>query len=529
MIQLEADAATEVVIGPFVDEIDAVTPITGITNWDSTASVQLIKESGAQGGVSKTDLEGSTNMNPGGSGDYEIQEIADGYYRMKLPAGAVDTEGRLRITFHDVDRYLPMTFEGLVVSANVYQSLVKGTATLTALATIQNRMGAWTGSGINTVLGAFQALFRKSGIAAPTDIGGTFSPATDSVEAIKDRLEEGLGSGFATASNSLAALSVAVAAVGAPGSSSAGGGVGSPTTSTARAGGFLARMFRIIRKACDQPNINAKYADSDLLDLLEQNCHEFWTELRLVAQDVALVRMDMAVVVDRQEYFLPPSVGEITRLHLVDAATDLSMGDAIPLGRYNPRGTGWTVEGNILRLGRKPKDNETLRLEYVPSGDIRPHEGKGDVQSGGLTFLMNPTELLAGTMDTRPNAYAGYVLRVFGDDSPQTVTERTVRASSKYMLTVAPIMTLPVGRTYEMVPCFWRHVEAALGLKATLRILSQEGDSKRYGMIEKEYAKAMRTARLSHLNRQSRRASHMEGDAPENSRYGRRLPFGIGG
>jgi hypothetical protein len=529
MIRLEADAATEVVIGPFVDETDAVTPITGIINWDSTTSVNLIKESGAQGGVSVTALEGGTNMDPGGAGDYEIQEINDGYYRMKLPASAVDTEGRLRLTFRDDDRYLPMTFEAEVVAANVYQAMVKATASLTDLATIKNRLGGWAGSGINTVLGAFQALFRKSGISAPTDIGGTFNPTTDSVEALRDRLEEGLGSGFATASNSLVALTTAISAVGTAGSSSGGGGTGSPTTSTARAGGFLARMFRIIRKAVDQPNINAKYGDSDLLDLLEQNCHEFWTELRMVAQDAAMVRMDLAVVVDRQEYFLPPTVGEITRLHLVDATTDLSMGDAIPLGRYNPSGVGWSVEGNVLRLGRKPKAAETLRLEYVPSGDIRPHEGVGDVQSGGLTFLMDPTGLLTGTLDTRPNAYAGYVLRTFGDDDPQTVVERTVRASSKYMLTVAPIMTLPSGRNYELVPCFWRHVEVALGLKASLRILSQEGDSKRYGMIEKEYAKSMRTARLSHLNRQSRRASHMEGDTPDNTRYGPRMPFGIRG
>lgn len=48
------------------------------------------------------------------------------------------------------------------------------------------RLGAWTGSGVNTVLGAFKALLSKTA-TVPSDIGGTFDPATDSTEAIRDR------------------------------------------------------------------------------------------------------------------------------------------------------------------------------------------------------------------------------------------------------------------------------------------------------------------------------------------------------
>lgn len=56
----------------------------------------------------------------------------------------------------------------------------------TLLATIAGRLGSWTGSGVNTLLGAFQALLSKAA-AAPSDIGGTFDPATDSTEALRDR------------------------------------------------------------------------------------------------------------------------------------------------------------------------------------------------------------------------------------------------------------------------------------------------------------------------------------------------------
>lgn len=52
--------------------------------------------------------------------------------------------------------------------------------------TMLNRLGAWTGTGVNTILGAFKALLSKIA-SAPSDIGGTFAPTTDSVEALGEK------------------------------------------------------------------------------------------------------------------------------------------------------------------------------------------------------------------------------------------------------------------------------------------------------------------------------------------------------
>jgi hypothetical protein len=64
-------------------------------------------------------------------------------------------------------------------------------ATITAINTIvtalQNRVGAITGSGNNTILGMLRAIASKSA-ATPSDIGGTFSAATDSLEAQADNV-----------------------------------------------------------------------------------------------------------------------------------------------------------------------------------------------------------------------------------------------------------------------------------------------------------------------------------------------------
>lgn len=89
------------------------------------------------------------------------------------------------------------------VSSRASQASVDGKPTLgqieasTVLAKEQSvsslldRLGAFTGSGANTVLGFFRALMRKdAGIATPTDVGGTYSNATDSIEAIRDRGDE---------------------------------------------------------------------------------------------------------------------------------------------------------------------------------------------------------------------------------------------------------------------------------------------------------------------------------------------------
>ena len=52
---------------------------------------------------------------------------------------------------------------------------------------ILGRIGAFAGSGVNTIFGFFKAAFKKDA-STPSDIGGTFSPATDSLEALQEEI-----------------------------------------------------------------------------------------------------------------------------------------------------------------------------------------------------------------------------------------------------------------------------------------------------------------------------------------------------
>lgn len=66
-----------------------------------------------------------------------------------------------------------------------YKADVSALATAANQTTILNRIGAITGAGVNTILGFFKALLNKAA-GTPSDIGGTFTPAADSTEAISE-------------------------------------------------------------------------------------------------------------------------------------------------------------------------------------------------------------------------------------------------------------------------------------------------------------------------------------------------------
>ena len=64
-------------------------------------------------------------------------------------------------------------------------TLANQTAMLANQTTILSRIGAFTGTGVNTILGFFRAIMSKIA-STPSDVGGTFSAADDSLETISE-------------------------------------------------------------------------------------------------------------------------------------------------------------------------------------------------------------------------------------------------------------------------------------------------------------------------------------------------------
>lgn len=80
-------------------------------------------------------------------------------------------------------------------NATAITAIQLGLATSANVTAVSNKLGAWSASGRNTVLGAIQALFRKdSDASVPSDVNanlgagvGVANNTTDSLEAIRDR------------------------------------------------------------------------------------------------------------------------------------------------------------------------------------------------------------------------------------------------------------------------------------------------------------------------------------------------------
>lgn len=89
----------------------------------------------------------------------------------------------------DVHEFQTDVLTSDATAASFVTEVQSGLATAANQTTILNRLGSWTGSGLNTILGAFRALAGKSASLTPSDIssGTTYDNTTDSLEAIRDR------------------------------------------------------------------------------------------------------------------------------------------------------------------------------------------------------------------------------------------------------------------------------------------------------------------------------------------------------
>lgn len=77
----------------------------------------------------------------------------------------------------------------------------------TDVGTILARIGAFTGTGVNTILGFLKAAMSKAA-STPSDVGGTFDATTDSLEAIKDGGVAGLDAAGVRAAVGLASANL---------------------------------------------------------------------------------------------------------------------------------------------------------------------------------------------------------------------------------------------------------------------------------------------------------------------------------
>ena len=104
---LKADTAATILIGPFLDKDDGVTPETGIT-LGAADSAEIMKHDG----TTFIDISART-----------FTHKEKGMYTLALTANDTDTEGRMTVFISDESICLPVWAEFMVIRADIYDAI----------------------------------------------------------------------------------------------------------------------------------------------------------------------------------------------------------------------------------------------------------------------------------------------------------------------------------------------------------------------------------------------------------------------
>ncbi len=307
-------------------------------------------------------------------------------------------------------------------------------------------------------------------------------------------------------------------------------------------GGELAAAIRSIRRLTDEPAIRAKYTDDVLMDLLNEAWQEVVHDLYAQADTPPWASFDVATVADQINYVLPASVGEIQRIKILDSSNEL-ISEIIPSSHLNPFGYGIRFEGT-QRFALEPTmlAGHTIRIEYIPSGDIVMHSGQvgfDDCTSTVLTLpVPNDTDddvkVLSGSVDARPNAYLGAYLGLIGITSepgpyPRFPIQQRIVASSSALdgtLTVSPAFDFDPSEVfqsghiqYEVYPMEAPVVWPVLTKHVARSIAGFENKKERFKLLTQLYAEAKRACCLKWANMETRAGDSMDARTIDNEEY----------
>jgi len=289
---------------------------------------------------------------------------------------------------------------------------------------------------------------------------------------------------------------------------------------------FLSRAIAKTRMWVDEPAINAKYTDADIIGQLEFSYIHIIAEKNRNAQTPAVAKITLTVASSTEEYILPYTVGSIEAIYQATSGGGKLFYSS--RGRYNPFGRRLWVEGNVIKFqssGIVPIGTE-LTVEYIPSGTSRLHHGTCTINTAGteVTFGATPN---VGDLDTHHNAYTGCELRILNTDGT-TVTgnymqERPITAydNTTRVATVAPALS-PVPTTdngsiyYEISPAIHKGLDLVVAIHAAYTIAAMEGNRKRAGTILTAYQEAIRNVRLQAYYSNVQECSEVRADSFDN-------------
>ncbi len=389
-------------------------------------------------------------------------------------------------------------------------------AALDLLTTLSSGFGS---ASPDRLIDHLRAVMSKDATAPSTGVG-TYLPARGALEYLGDTLVSQQGAGFATGTDSLKEIRDAIDVLVAP----------SVVSSSALSGsGFLSDCVSLIRKAVDEPSLTPKYTDSDIVELLQVAFDTVLTDIHVSTDHPVIIRHSVTLASGEQDYIMPVGVGELLRIAKINTGTNLPEWEAWPGSYFNPGGHGWKIEGNVLRLLRDWQSTDTLELMYIPNAEPLFHKASlatpaTDLDNTALTMILNAT-VTDGTLDTRENAYVGYLIRVISSNA-NTQEERLITAynADTRVATYNKAFTRThegaSAVTYEIVPLFSRLIKHVVCLRTSIDILSQEGNAKRMQTLTANYQIKLAAMRRAISKKEGRFPHHFDGDTWDNTNRG---------
>lgn len=381
-------------------------------------------------------------------------------------------------------------------------------AALSALSKLTTGFGT---SVPDTLEGYLRAMMSKT--ASTPANAGTYSAATDSLEFIGERVALVEGTGFATGTDSLKEIRDAIDTLIAPAVVGASALSGS---------GFLSDCVTLVRRMTDEPSLLPKYTDADMVEHITSAMTVVMSELHNNSDHNIVCRFDITLVPGQQTYIMPPNMGELWAVRKMSLVTPI-----IPIyevwadNHWSSHQSGFVLEYNEFRLLTDWRSTDVLEILYVPNGESLMH--KATASSVAASSIIFPATVTDGTLDTRANAYAGYLIRIL-TDTTGFVQERIIDSYNN-ITRKATVTTdwdpLPTGTVvYEVLPTFSNIIKHCVCQQAAMDVLGNEGNNKRLQTLVGRYLVKIRALRQMIGKKSSRFGGHALGDTSDNDTRG---------
>jgi len=308
-------------------------------------------------------------------------------------------------------------------------------------------------------------------------------------------------------------------------------------------GSILRTFTERIRQLIDDPDLDAKYDNNYLIrHLLSPSMMDVIARVGMMSDEPILLRFGINIRKGVQYYQLPPSVRQIWRVAVIDVNGAITE-EVLPRGEFDPRGPGWSIEGNVLSFRLIPQTDRTFDVWFVPSGQILCHlSTNGTLDADEITFNLGSTIPLGG-IDQRPNAYVGMYLRTIEpgnaheeriisayDQQAGTVTVRIPFQFQGSLASTSSSSSTSSGELldYEIVPFLLESMLEAISCRAAMKVGTGRKISQAHQQsIMIEYRSSIKTAHDNLSNLKARFGKFFDTATVDSDHHPRTMPLSL--